>query len=344
MSEDLVLVTGGSGFVAIHCVVALLRAGYRVRTTIRSLDRTGEVLAMLQRAEIDPADRVTFVAADLTSDDGWPAAVAGCRYVLHVASPFWIGKVNHEDDMIVPAREGTLRVLGASRDAGVERVVLTSSFAAVGYGHRRTRTAVYTEADWTDIHGDDVSPYIKSKTIAERAAWDFLGSEGGPLQLASVNPTAIFGPALGSKLSGSVELLQKMLNGEVPACPRLGLGVVDVRDVADLHLLAMTRPEANGGRFLAVSGSAVPFLQIARILRDHLGPAGAKLPTREVPDWIVRVIALFQPELREAVPHLGRMRPVSAAKAEHMLGWQPRSIQEAINSSADSLVALGMVR
>ena len=343
MNNDLVLVTGGSGFVGIHCIIALLRAGYRVRTTIRTLNRQDEVLAMLQRAGVDPDDRLSFAAADLMQDAGWPAAVDGCRFVLHVASPFTIEKVKHEDDMIVPARDGTLRVLRAARDAGVERVVLTSSFAAIGYGHP-SQTMPFTENDWTDIAGSDVNPYIKSKAIAERAAWDFLAREGGALQLTSVNPGGIFGPALGPKLSGSLVILQKMLNGEVPACPRLRTNVVDVRDVADLHLLAMTHPEANGQRFLSVAGESLSFLQFANIVRQHLGPAGDKLPKREVPDLFIRLIALFRADIREVVPQLGKERHATAAKAKKLLGWQPRSNVEALNASADSLIALGLVK
>jgi dihydroflavonol-4-reductase len=343
MPQDLVLVTGGTGFVAIHCIVALLNAGYPVRTTVRSLDRKSEVMDMLRHAGHGDAP-VDFATADLMSDEGWPAAVAGCRYVLHVASPFHLNRVKHEDELVVPAREGTLRVLRASRDAGVERVVLTSSFAAIGYGHAATRTEPYTEQDWTNINGDDVSPYIKSKAVAERAAWDFLEREGGNLQLASVNPTAVFGPALGPKLSGSVEVMQKMLTGEIPACPRIALGVVDVRDVADLHLLAMTRPEANGQRFLASSGPALQFIELSKMLQSYLGPAGRKLPKRAMPDWVIRLVVLFRADLRETVPLLGRARDTSAAKAEALLGWQPRSIQEALNSCADSIIALGLVK
>jgi dihydroflavonol-4-reductase len=343
MPEDLVLVTGGSGFVAIHCIVALLNAGYRVRTTVRTLDRKGEVLDMLQRAGLGDAP-VDFVAANLMSDEGWATAVAGCRYVLHVASPFHLNRVKHEDELVVPAREGTLRVLRASRDAGVERVVLTSSFAAIGYGHAATRTEPYTEQDWTNINGDDVSPYIKSKAVAERAAWDFLEREGGSLQLASVNPPAIFGPALGPKLSGSVEVMQKMLNGEIPACPRIALGVVDVRDVADLHVLAMTHPEANGQRFLAISGPALQFIELSRMLQAHLGHAGRRLPRRAMPDWVIRLVVLFRDDLRETVPLLGKARDASNEKARTLLGWQPRSIQEALDSCADSIIALGLVK
>jgi dihydroflavonol-4-reductase len=339
--SDLVLVTGGSGFVAVHCIVALLRQGYRVRTTVRSLDRSHEVCDMLVRAGLDDS-RIEFAKADLTSDAGWFEAVTGCRYVLHVASPFFFGKNEKEMDLTTPAREGNLRVLRAARDANVERVVLTSSFAAIGYGHP-DQAADFTEESWTNVNGNDVSPYIRSKAIAEKSAWEFLAREGGALQLASVNPVGIFGPALGPKLSASVEILQRMLKGEFPGVPRIAFGAVDVRDVADLHLLAMTKPEANGQRFLAISGNAIPFLDYANILRQHLGPRGAKLPKRELPDWMIRIFALIRPEAKDLIPQLGKRRNATSAKARQLLGWQPRSIEEAVASSADSLFDLGLV-
>jgi dihydroflavonol-4-reductase len=296
---------------------------------------------MLVRAG-HPDGELDIVAAELNDDAGWPAAVESCRYVLHVASPFHVGKVRHEDDMVIPAREGTLRVLRAARDAGVERVVLTSSFAAIGYGHP-DRSESFTESDWTNLNGDDVSPYIKSKAIAERAAWEFLAREGGNLQLASVNPVGIFGPALGPKLSGSVEILQRMLRGEMPGVPRISFGAVDVRDVADLELLAMTRPEANGQRYIAISGEPVPFLEYANILRRHLGARGAKLPSRQLPDWFIRLFVLFKSEMREVVPQLGKRRPTNSAKANRTFGWTPRPVSEALNSTAESLFNLGLV-
>jgi len=339
--SDLVLVTGGSGFVAIHCIAALLRQGYRVRTTVRSMDRSHEVCDMLVRAGLGDS-HIEFTEADLTSDKGWPEAVKGCRYVLHVASPFFFGKNEKEMDLTTPAREGTLRVLRASRDADVERVVLTSSFAAIGYGHT-DQAADFTEESWTNVNGNDVSPYIRSKAIAEKSAWEFLAREGGALQLAAVNPVGIFGPALGPKLSASVEILQRMLKGEFPGVPRIAFGAVDVRDVADLHLLAMTRSEANSQRFLAISGNAIPFLDYANILRQHLGPRGAKLPKRQLPDWMIRIFALIRPEAKDLIPQLGKRRNATSAKAQQLLGWQPRSIEEAVNSSADSLFDLGLV-
>ena len=276
MSSKLVLVTGGSGFIGVHCILQLLQAGYRVRTSVRSLDREPEVRAMLRVGGVEPADALSFAVANLTSDAGWPQAVAGCDYVLHVASPFPLKVPRDENELIVPAREGALRVLRAAREAGVRRVVLTSSFAAIGYG-TTPGPEPYTEENWTNPDGPGVSPYVKSKTLAERAAWDFMAREGGSLQLSVVNPVGVFGPVLSRDLSTSIVIVQRLLNGGVPACPRLNFGVVDVRDVASLHVSAMTNPAAAGERFLAVAGSFISILQIAQILRNRMGAAARQL-------------------------------------------------------------------
>jgi dihydroflavonol-4-reductase len=239
-----VLVTGGSGFVGSHAILQLLAAGYPVRTTVRSLNRARDVRAMLKEGGAERGERLTFFAADLASDAGWSQAVAGCAYVLHVASPFPAGVPAHDDDLIVPARDGALRVLRASRDAGVARVVLTSSFAAIGYGHP-PRTTPFDETIWTDAKARGLSAYVKSKTLAERAAWDFMAREGGDLELSVVNPVGVLGPVLGPDYSSSILLLKSLLDGAIPACPRLYFGVVDVRDVADLHIRAMIDPAAR---------------------------------------------------------------------------------------------------
>ena len=267
-----VLVTGGSGFIASHTILQLLAAGYQVRTTVRNLSREGDVRAMLKNGGADAGSRLSFVAADLMSDGGWPAAVAGCEYVLHIASPFPSSMPKDENELIVPAREGALRVLRAARDAGVKRVVMTSSFAAVGYGHPQGE-ALFTEKDWTDPSGADVMPYTKSKTLAERAAWEFIAREGAGLELAVVNPVGVFGPVLGPDYATSILLVEKMMDGALPGVPRMALGVVDVRDVADLHLRAMTNPAAKGERFLAVAGEFMWLIEIAQVLKARLGEA-----------------------------------------------------------------------
>ena len=342
MSGEQVLVTGGSGFVAVHCIVQLLQAGYRVRTTVRSLQREAEVRAMVVAGGADPA-ALAFVSADLMKDAGWPEAVAGCAYVLHVASPFPVNVPKDENELIVPAREGALRVLRAARDAGVKRVVLTSSFAAVGYGTPYTGRP-FTEKDWTNPAGEGVSAYVKSKTLAERAAWDFIAREGGALELATVNPVGIFGPALGKDVSTSIEIVKRMMNGEVPGLPDMAFGVVDVRDVADMHLRAMVDPAAKGERFLAVAGDFMSMVQIAATLKSRLGPAARRVPTRRLPDWLLRLVALFDPSVRQILPELGRAKNATNEKARRVLGWQPRSNEDAIVATAQSLGPLGLLR
>jgi len=297
-----VLVTGGSGFIGAHCILQLLDAGYDVRTTVRDLKREADVRAMLAIGGADAGDRLSFVAADLEKDAGWADAVAGCGYVLHVASPFPANIPKHEDELIVPAREGALRVLRAARDAGVKRVVLTSSFAAIGYG-QEPRT--FDERDWTNLNGEGLTSYVKSKTIAERAAWDFIAKEGGALELSVVNPVAVFGPVLGPDYSTSILLVQRMMDGAMPGCPRLKFGAVDVRDVADLHLRAMTNVAAKGERFLAVAGDFVWMVELARMLKSRMGAVAKKIPTRELPNWLVRVAALREPAVKQIIPELG---------------------------------------
>ncbi len=344
MGNDLVLVTGGSGFIATHCTLRLLAAGYRVRTTVRSLSREADVRNTLRTGGSDAGDRLSFAAADLLLDAGWAEAVAECTYVLHVASPFPLNKPKHEDDLITPAREGTLRVLRAARDAGVTRVVVTSSSAAVIYGHP-PQAAPFDESSWTDVDDrNGVTPYAKSKTLAERAAWEFLATEGGSLELSGVNPAGVYGPVLGPDYSSSIVLVKRLLDGDIPGLPRIRFGVVDVRDVADLHLLAMTSPAANGERFLALAGDFISALDVAHILKDRLGTAAKRVSTRGLPDWAVRVFARFDSDASLLLPELGRTPNAIAAKAGRVLGWTPRSSEEAIVATAESLLRLGLVK
>jgi nucleoside-diphosphate-sugar epimerase len=338
-----VLVTGGSGFVGSHCILQLLAAGHHVRTTVRSLTREADVRALLKEGGADPRARVFFVAADLERDTGWPAAVAGCEYVLHVASPFPQNIPKDENELIVPAREGALRVLRASRDAGVKRVVLTSSFAAIGYGHG-PRNTPFDETSWTDPQGDDVRPYVKSKTLAERAAWEFIAKEGGDLELAVVNPVGVFGPVLGPDYSTSILLVQRLLDGAMPGCPRLYFGVVDVRDVADLHLRAMTHDGAKGERFLAVAGDFMSMLDVAKVLKKRMGASARRVPTWQLPNWLVRLAAMRDPAVQQIVPELGKMKNATNEKAKRVLGWAPRSNEESIVATAESLVRLGLLK
>ncbi|HUX49734.1 MAG TPA: aldehyde reductase [Spirochaetia bacterium] len=342
MSNEVVLVTGGSGFIGSHCILQLLNSGYRVRTTVRTLDREQEVRAMLEAAGADATGRLSFVEADLLSDAGWAAAVAGCDYVLHVASPFPPGLPKNEDELIIPAREGALRVLRAARDAGVKRVVLTSSFAAVGYGQKITDRP-FSEENWTDPN-QKIGAYVKSKTIAERAAWDFIEREGGALELSVVNPVGVLGPVLGKDYSTSIQLVQRLLDGTVPGIPNLSFALVDVRDVADLHLRAMTHPAARGERFIAVAGESMAMREIAKVLRDHLGQTARRVPTRVIPNWIVRLSALFDQSLAQIVPELGIIKPVTNEKARRLLGWEPKSNEEAVLATAKSLKHLKLLR
>ena len=340
-----ILVTGGSGFVGAHALRALLAAGHEARTTVRKPSREAAVRSMAAGDGSSPGHSgggLEVVVADLTSDAGWPEAVRGCDAVLHVASPFPATQPKNDEELVGPARDGTLRVLRAARDAGVRRVVVTSSFAAVGYGHPPRETP-FTEDDWTDPRGADVQPYMRSKVLAERAAWDFVEREGGGLELAVINPVGIFGPVLGPDLSTSIGIVRGLLTGAIPACFRIYFGVVDVRDVVDLHLRAMTAPAAAGQRYLAVAGEPVSMLDVATILRERLGEAARHVPKRQLPSWLVRVLSLVKPELRGVVPQLGIVRRASNEKAKRELGWQPRSTEDAIAATGESLVELGLV-
>ena len=337
MPGELVLVTGGSGYIGAHCIRRLFDDGYRVRTTVRSLDREPEVRAAVGDGPLE------FVAADLTADGGWAEAVAGCDHVLHVASPFPLGQPKHEDELIVPARDGALRVLRAASTAGVRRVVLTSSFAAIGYGHSDQET-VSDETRWTNVDGPGVSAYAKSKTLAERAAWDFVGSDDGELELATVNPVAVLGPPLGRDLSTSIEIVRRLMDGSMPGTPKVAFGLVDVRDVAEAHVRAMTAPEAAGERFLAIGEEFRWISEMGAWLREALPPERAKkVPKRELPNALVKLAARFDGSLRQLVPELGVRKRATNEKARRLLGWSPRSDREAVVSTAESLIELGLV-
>jgi dihydroflavonol-4-reductase len=314
-------------------VVELLRRGYRVRTTVRDPSRETEVRAKVA-AQFDAPDRLSVCVADLEDDEGWEAAVAGCEYVLHVASPFPPAQPKDPDELIVPAREGTLRVLRAALDAGVERVVLTSSVAAVR-GGVKSAPAPLTEADWTDGDNAELQPYTRSKALAERAAWDLVDERGEREKLAVVNPGAILGPVLGNERSTSLGIVERLLKG-MPGTPRIGFSVVDVRDVADLEIRAMTAPEAGGERFIAVARFQW-MADIAAVLRERLGPAAAKVPKRGIPDFLVRAMGIFDPSVRSVAKQLGEKVEMTSAKAESTLGWLPRPVEETIVDCARSL-------
>lgn len=343
MSQQRVLVTGGSGFIAGHCILQLLEEGHLVRTTVRSLAKESAIRSVLQDAGMVHGKNLSFVAADLTSDDGWAPALADIDVVLHVASPVKPGKVANENDLIVPAREGTLRVLKAARDAGVKRVVLTSAFHAVSWGHKHSEH-VFTEADWTILDGPGVDAYGKSKTLAERAAWDFMAAEGGPLELTTMLPVAVMGAVMGKDVSGSNHLIQTMLNGGMRAFPNLFIPIVDVRDVASAHILAMTNPAAAGERFLLSNGQALAMKEIGAILKAELGDAARHVPARSVPDLMLRVVGLFNAEVRPIVTDLGYAKKTSNEKARRVLQWVPRAPREAIAAAAHSMVEKGLLK
>lgn len=336
-SIQTVLVTGGSGFVAVHCIQQLLNKGYQVRTTLRDLNKQDKVITMLKRSGITDFSKLSFVEADLTSDDNWSMAVKDCEYVLHVASPIFLKLPTHEDEMIRPAVDGALRVLKASRDAGVKRVVMTSNFGAVGYSHKDKSTLI-TEDSWTDPNEKGLSAYNKSKVLAERAAWDFMAQEGGKLELSVINPMGIFGPSFTKDLSSGFELLQKVMDGSMKALPNISLGIVDVRDVADLHIRAMTSPQAKGQRFLALNGDTMSLLEIANLLRNKMPEAAANASTKTIPNWLIRLSALFNDKAKAIAPLVGIYRNASNEKARKLLGWTPRSNEEAILATAISLI------
>ncbi|MBD9578360.1 aldehyde reductase [Pseudomonas sp. PDM23] len=341
MKDELVLVTGGTGFIAQHCILALLRDGYQVRTTVRSLAREAEVREQLREGGIDAGERLSFVVADLSQDRGWAEAVAGCRYVIHGASPTPTGAQTSEEEWVRPAVDGNLRVLRAARDAGVKRVVLTSAFGAICAGHGQM-TRPFDETDWSDLSSRNVWLYQKSKTLSERAAWDFIAREGQGLELSAVNPVAVLGPVLGADYSHSIRLVKSLLAGQ-PGSPKINCGFVDARDVADLHVLAMTHHAARGERFIATAGDSLWLGDVARVLKERMGAVAAKVSTRVLPNWVVRLGALKDPALKGSVPLLGLRMNSSNAKARRLLGWSPRPAEEAIVATARSLDKLGLL-
>ncbi|WP_108124334.1 SDR family oxidoreductase [Saccharospirillum mangrovi] len=337
-----VLVTGGSGFVASHAIAQLLQQGHRVTTTVRDLSKQSAVVEMMHQAGVTQTDALRFIEADLMDDHHWADACAGVDYVLHIASPIFLRLPKHEDEMILPAVEGTQRVLKAARDAGVKRVVMTSNFGAVGYSHKDP-TQLITEADWTDPNEPGLSPYNKSKVMAERTAWEFMAREGGDMELSVVNPMGIFGPQLSPVMSSGLGLLKAVLDGSMKRLPNITLGIVDVRDVASLHLLAMTHPQAAGERFLALAGGVMTLRDIAELVREKLPHLAVNASRKTLPDWAVRLAALFNDNAKGLKPMLGINRLASNSKATTVLGWQPRTNEEAILSAAQSLEAFGLL-
>jgi len=341
--QETVLVTGASGFIALHCILQLLQSGYKVRGTIRSPSREAEVRSTMSE-HLDTEAGLTFFVADLNSDTGWDEAVTGCDYVLHVASPFPEKPPNHENDLIEPARNGALRVLRASAKAGVKRVVLTSSMAAMIYGHSQTGKEDFDENDWTDVDAAGVSAYARSKTLAEKAAWEFMQSaDAGDMELSVINPGLVFGPVLNSHVGTSAGMVKRILRRELPACPDVGLPLVDVRDVAGAHIAAMTNSAAAGQRHCCVSDT-IWMIDAAQILDRAYADKGYKVPTGKLANWVFRLVAVFDSSLKEAVPMLGKTIRVDSKKARNQLNWQPRGAEEMIVALADSLIKQGVVQ
>ncbi len=346
--KALVLVTGASGYIAGHCVNELLEHGYRVRGTVRNLSDTRKT-EHLHALAARHGTSIDLVQADLSRDDGWPQAVEGCTYVLHVASPFPAVMPDDENEIIRPAVDGTLRVLGACAEANartaasIKRVVLTSSVAAIAFGHKDKEGHTFTEEDWTDP--DNTEPYQKSKTLAERAAWDFVAGldESRRFELAVINPGFVVGPLIGPTLGTSVEVVRRLLNRELPACPRIGWATVDVRDVALAHRLAMEVPEAAGKRFIT-AGDHMWMQDIGKILAEHYNPKGFRVPTGQLPYWLMWLAARFDKTVRMALPYVGKRENVSAARIRETLGWQPRDPRESFIDMAESMIELGVVK
>ena len=337
-----VLITGGSGFVGSHCIVAALKSGFVVKTTIRSQDKISAVKEMLSNAGIDDLSKLSYQIADLEHDSGWEEAMRGVNYVLHVASPFPSKSPVDAEKVIIPSIEGTLRVLQQASISDVKRVVLTSSFGAIGYGHPKSKKH-FTENDWSPSDSKNISTYIRSKIEAEKMAWKFIEESKSGLQLTVINPVGIFGPTLGKNLSSSIQLIQGMLTGKIPATPNVNFGVVDVRDLAELHIKAMEAPLARGQRIIASASDCIPMIAVAKTLRQRLGSKASKVPQKQLPDWFVKLLSLVNHQMKEIVPELGKEKHLDRNKAVELLDWHPRPIEETLHETAESLFRLGLV-
>jgi dihydroflavonol-4-reductase len=333
-----VFVSGGSGYIAGFLIRQLIAEGWTVHTSIRDLAREATVRASLA---VDDS-KLKFFAADLTGDAGWAEAMAGCSHVAHVASPLPSNAPKSDDELIVPARDGALRALKAAKAAGVKRFVMTSSMAAIAYGHGRSKS-VFTEADWTDPTSPDAYAYVRSKTIAERAARDWVAAEGGDMEFVTVNPSLVLGPLQSGDFSTSLEAIKKLLEGSMPGLPNFGFGIVDVRDVADMHVRCLTMPDMAGERFIC-SGPFLMMADVAAILREGLGPQGRKVPKRKLPDWLMRVVGRFDPVVRQVLGELGNVRDTDISHARTKLGWSPRPPEESVLDTARDMIRLGIVK
>lgn len=335
-TESHTLVTGITGFIGLHVALNLREQGYSVRGTVRNREKAEKLLG----ASVPEPDAFSCVEADLLSDDGWAEAMAGVEVVHHVASPFPLEEPKDPDTVIGPAKEGTRRVLRAAKEAGVRRVVVTASVASIMYGHDASHRQPFTEEDFTDPEAPKLSTYIRSKTLAEQTAWELARELD--LELCTVHPGLVLGPLAAPNAGTSVGIVQELLGGKLPGCPRLNFPVVDVRDVAELHRLAGETSGAAGNRYACTSNS-MWFFEIAQLLRKELPDFDRKIPKRELPNWLVKLISLFDPSIRAILPELGMERAVSSDKAQRELGWRPRTAEEAVLESGRTLVKLGLV-
>jgi nucleoside-diphosphate-sugar epimerase len=338
-AKKLVLVTGGSGYIAVNIIIKLLEQGYRVRTTLRTMSRQDEVKSMLLAGGIGNFSDLEFIQADLMSDHNWYEAALGATYVIHVASPTPATRPDDGDEMVKMAVDGTLRVMKAAKEAKVERVVMTSASGAVLAGHKHHPKA-FTEADWTNLD-EKIDAYQRSKTMAEQAAWAF--AKENQMELSTILPVAVMGPILGKDFSHSNQIIRTMLMGKMPFLMKMGFDSVDVRDVADLHLLAMTKEEAAGERFLATTGENITYKQEAKLLSENFGDDAKKVSTLEMPNFLVKLLAIFIKDLRMPATFLGQNTACSNAKAKKLLGWKPRSAREGILATAKSMIELNLL-
>jgi len=343
-NSETVLVTGGNGFVATQIILQLLQKSYNVKTTLRSVSSKNKLIDTLKSNGITTFDNLLFVEADLSKDDNWDEAMKCCDYVLSVASPVFFTIPKDESEVIRPAVEGIVRVLRAARNANVKRVVMTSNFGAVGFSNKNLNTAT-TETNWTDLNEKGLSSYEKSKLLAERAAWDFIKREGGNLEFATINPVAILGPSLSAHISGSFGLLEHLLDGSMKAIPNIPLNIVDVRDVADLHIRAMTNPNANGHRFIASADGQITLPEIAALLKSKKTDVSKKVSTKILPNWVIYLAALFNKQAKEAALLLRMSRNVSNINAKKILDWKPlANNEEAILASINSMIKFEIIK